>query len=328
MKVGIVGAGIVGSATAWALSGSGADVTVYEQFELGHARGSSHGRTRIFRLAYQDAAWTRLAREALDGWREVERSSGRELLHLHGLVEVAPAESRTSAAALETCGEEFRFLDWSEARTLGVVLPADSAALYQPQAGVVRSDIAREAFLELAVAAGARVETGVHIASVDDVDDDVVVVAAGPWVRGLVPDLPVRTTRETIAYFSLEGDPPPSVVELDAGSGLHALYALHDPVHGLKAGAHHAGVESDPDVVAGPDPEIVARIAEWVRTRLPDADPEPAGAESCFYTSTADESFVLERRGRLVVGSACSGHGFKFAPATGRHLAELALADR
>ncbi|HWX08987.1 MAG TPA: hypothetical protein VNY33_03325, partial [Gaiellaceae bacterium] len=59
--------------------------------------------------------------------------------------------------------------------------------------------------------------------------------------------------------------------------------------------------------------------------RLPEVDPEPIGAESCLYTSTADGSFVLERRGRVVVGSACSGHGFKFAPIVGRRLADLAL---
>ncbi len=63
----------------------------------------------------------------------------------------------------------------------------------------------------------------------------------------------------------------------------------------------------------------------WVAERLPDVDPEPVGAETCLYTTTPDESFVLERRGRVVVGSACSGHGFKFAPAVGRRLAELAL---
>jgi sarcosine oxidase len=144
-------------------------------------------------------------------------------------------------------------------------------------------------------------------------------------VTDFAPDLPVSVTRETIAYFRREGAPPPSVVELNEETGGHAMYALHDPVHGLKAGAHHAGAETDPNEDGDPDAAIVERISAWVRERLPDADPEPAGAETCLYTSTADESFVLERRGRVVVGSACSGHGFKFAPAVGRRLAGLAL---
>jgi sarcosine oxidase len=151
------------------------------------------------------------------------------------------------------------------------------------------------------------------------------VVTAGAWATTFVPDLPVSVTRETIAYFRREGPPPPSVVEVNEETRGHAMYALHDPVYGLKAGAHHAGRETDPDESAEPDAAIVERISAWVRERLPDADPEPAGAETCIYTNTADESFVVERRGRVVVGSACSGHGFKFAPAVGRRLAALAL---
>ncbi len=75
-NVAVVGAGVMGSATAWALAERGADVTLYEQFEPGHTRGSSHGRTRIFRLAYPEAYWVALAEEALGGWRELEQQTG------------------------------------------------------------------------------------------------------------------------------------------------------------------------------------------------------------------------------------------------------------
>jgi len=86
--VAVVGAGLNGLATAWALRRDGVDVVAYEQFELGHARGSSHGRTRIFRLAYPEEKWVRFAQDALDGWRELERQSGEELLLLNGLLEL------------------------------------------------------------------------------------------------------------------------------------------------------------------------------------------------------------------------------------------------
>ncbi|HZC30205.1 MAG TPA: FAD-dependent oxidoreductase, partial [Gaiellaceae bacterium] len=79
------------------------------------------------------------------------------------------------------------------------------------------------------------------------------------------------------------------------------------------------------DTESSPDLAIVERIASWVRVRFPDVDPDPVEAQTCLYTTTADQTFVLERRGRVVVGSACSGHGFKFAPAVGRRLAALAL---
>jgi len=186
----------------------------------------------------------------------------------------------------------------------------------------VHADRARHALLE---AAGAEVETNRRIESTDELDADAVVVTAGAWVRELVPDVPVTVTRETVAYFKREGPPPPSIVDLNAETGGHGMYSLSDPVHGLKAGAHHAGADADPDADGAPDPAIVERISSWVRERFPDVDPDPVEAQACLYTTTADEHFVLERRGRVVVGSACSGHGFKFAPAVGRRLAALAL---
>jgi glycine/D-amino acid oxidase-like deaminating enzyme len=318
MKVAIVGAGVMGCATAWALRECGAEVTVHEQFGLDHNRGSSHGRTRIFRVAYPEPYWVRFAQEAYAGWRELNPS----LIGLYGLIELVADPGLTSARALDECGVPYRLLDRDEVRAHGAILPEGWAALHVADAGVVFADRARHAFLE---AAGVEVETNRRIQSSDELDADVVVVTVGSWIRQLVPDVPVTVTRETVAYFKREGPPPPSIADLNAETGDHGMYSLHDPVHGLKAGAHHAGAEADPDTEAPPDPAIVERIAFWVRERFPDVDPDPVEAQSCLYTTTVDEHFVLERRGRVVVGSACSGHGFKFAPAVGRRLAALAL---
>ena len=318
MRVAVVGAGVMGCAAAWALRERGADVTVHEQFALDHDRGSSHGRTRIFRVAYPEADWVRFALEAYAGWQDLDPS----LLGLYGLIELIADPALTSARALDECGVSYRLLDKAEVREQGAILPDGWTALHVEDAGVVFADRARHAFLE---AANVEVETDRRIESTDELDADVVVVTAGSWVRELVPDVPVIVTRETVAYFTRQGPPPPSIVDLNAETGGHGMYSLHDPVHGLKAGAHHAGAEADPDQEAEPDPAIVERIASWVRDRFPDVDPEPADAQTCLYTTTADEHFVLERRGRVVVGSACSGHGFKFAPAVGRRLAKLAL---
>jgi sarcosine oxidase len=319
VKVAIVGAGVMGCATAWALRERGTEVTVHEQFGLDNYRGSSHGRTRIFRLAYPEPYWVRLAQEAYGGWQELDPG----LLGLYGLIELGADPALTSARALEECGVPYRLLERDEVHGCGANLPEGWAALYVPDAGVVFADRARHAFLD---AAEVEVETNRRVESTDELDADVVVVTAGSWIRNLVPDVPVKVTRETVAYFEREGPPPPSIVDLDAETGGHGMYSLHDPVHGLKAGAHHAGAEADPDIEAPPDPAIVERIAAWVRERFPGVDPEPVAAQTCLYTTTADEHFVLERRGRVVVGSACSGHGFKFAPAVGRRLAELALS--
>ncbi|MBV8597359.1 MAG: FAD-dependent oxidoreductase [Actinobacteria bacterium] len=309
--VAVVGAGVMGCAAAWALHEGGADVTVYEQFDLDNTRGSSHGRSRIFRLAYPDPACIRFAQEAYAGWNDLDPT----LLELYGLVELAPEPSLTSARALDECGIAYTLPTEIE----GVAVPSGWTAVQVGDAGIVLADRARRAFLD-----GIEVEANTRVESLDDVDADAVVVTAGAWVGRLVDDIDVRVTRETVAYFRSDGPPLPSVVDIGAGGG-HDMYALHDPLHGLKAGAHHAGPESDPDEPAEPDPAIVERIAAWVAARFPGVDPDPVEADTCVYTTTPDHDFVLERRGRVVVGSACSGHGFKFAPAVGRRIAALAL---
>ena len=321
-KVAVVGGGVMGCAAAWALAERGVDVTIYEQFDPEHTRGSSHGRTRIFRLAYPEPYWVELAEEALAGWRELEQRTGRPLLALHGLIELCTRVEVTSSDVLAARGIEHRLLTRDELGARRVELPEGWVALWQPDGGVVLADDARHAFL---AAAQPQWETPHRVDSLDDLDADVVVVTAGPWITKLIPDLPLTVTRETVAYYARGGAPMPSVVELNDETRHHAMYALHDPTYGMKVGAHRGGHVADPDIEEPADPALVDRISGWVRERFPDVDPTPVATESCLYTSTADESFVLERRGRLVVGSACSGHGFKFAPAVGRRLAELAL---
>jgi sarcosine oxidase len=325
VNVAVIGAGIMGSAAARELARKGHDVTLYEQFRVGHDRGSSHGRSRIVRLAYPELEFVELAKEAFRGWRELERESGMELLELNGLLELVEHPDQSSREALDAADAEYELLSTRETMArwpLGV--PDGWTALFQPEAGIVRAERAHHAFVDGALANGARLEEETAIPSLDDVRAEVVVVAAGPWITKLVPDLPVRTTRETVAYFRRDGEPLPSVVQLDPETRGHALYSLHDPGHGLKAGAHHAGAEADPYDAGEADQAIVKRIAEWVARTYPDADPEPVAAETCMYTTTPDEHFILERRGRVVIGSACSGHGFKFAPAIGTRLAALA----
>jgi sarcosine oxidase len=162
-----------------------------------------------------------------------------------------------------------------------------------------------------------------------------VVVTAGAWrpgaARPLGIELPVVLTRETVAYFDILGN------RAATGDGQRRLwpastrrrpglinYALAAPGVGLKAGLHHAGPPADPDEPGVADPAVVRWVSAWAARRYPELDPEPIAAETCLYTNTADESFVLERHGRIVVASACSGHGFKFAPVLGRTLAALA----
>ena len=323
MKVAVIGGGVMGLATGWALNRRGHEPVVYEQFEVGNPHGSSHGRSRIFRLAYAEDHYVRLAQEALALWRELEGETGETLLELYGLVEIVSSLEESTAETLERCAVAWERLDREEAeRRYPIRVPEGSFAVVQPEAGIARADKALDAFRrELDVREHTR-------ANPDEVDADVVVVTAGSWVNELLDEpLPVKVTRETVCYFRPEaGRPIPSVVSFKPSSYTHEMYSLYDPVYGLKVGAHHAGKEADPNVPGEPEAHLIERITEWANKTYRLAEPEAVGLDTCMYTTTADEAFILERRGRIVVGSPCSGHGFKFAPAIGERLADLALA--
>jgi sarcosine oxidase len=293
VRVAVVGAGVNGAAAARTLARRGHDVVVHEQFALDHRHGSSHGASRIYRLAYPQREWVELAREAIAGWRVLEVETGERLLEPLGLIEIGLG----SAAALEAAGVGF------ERR--------DKHSIFQPEAGIIYADRARAALLAgLDIRAGSRVDPG-------SLDADVVVVTAGAWAKRML-GLPVQVTRETVCYFELPA-PRPSLIELRDVY----FYALHDPGGPrLKAGIHMSGVECDPEDEGGPDLAVIERVTEWIEERVPEAGPL-VGTETCLYTTTIDERFILTRRGRIVIGSACSGHGFKFAPAVGERLADL-----
>ena len=114
MQVAVVGAGVMGSAAARELARRGAEVDLYEQFELDHARGSSHGDARIFRISYPEAEYVALARESLPLWRELERESGQELLRNTGSLDVGPDLPHPSA--MDVHGIEYEVLDEDELR--------------------------------------------------------------------------------------------------------------------------------------------------------------------------------------------------------------------
>ena len=337
-EVVVVGAGIMGVATAHELALRGRDVLVLEQFRIGHKRGSSHGATRIFRLAYPEPEWVRLSQGALAGWRDLEAESGTEIVWRLGLVELVRDLEQSSQKALEMCGIAYRVLEADEASALfSLTVPRGFSALLQPEAGIVYAERAHAAFRT-----GLDIQEEVRAVSLTANTDSVrvettkgaltaraLVVTAGAWARALLAtagiDLQVQPTRETVAYFALGArEPPPAVAEFAAEGRGHAFYGVFDPGYGLKVGLNGSGPLTDPEVDGGPDRAIVEKIASWAATRLPLGAPEPLHVETCLYTNTADESFVLEGYGRIVVGSACSGHGFKFAPVVGRRLAELA----
>jgi sarcosine oxidase len=326
MKVSVVGAGVVGLATARELARSGHDVTVYERFELGHTRGSSHGTSRIFRLSYAEDHWIRLAQRSYELWRELEDESGLQLLELGGLLDVED-DPEAHLAALAAAGVTHEVLTPAEALDrFGLDYAEVGRLVFTPDAGISLADAAVRAFADGARSAGAEICERTPVESLEDVPGERVVVTAGGWAPDLLAaagiELDAWPTRETVAYFA--GGPIPSVIDRLDGE----FFALDAPGVGVKAGLHRGGKPTDPDRPGEPDEEVVARVSDWVRRRMPDVDGTPLRAETCVYTMTEDEHFVLKRHGRYVVGSACSGHGFKFAPAVGELLAAKCEASR
>ena len=100
----ILGVGGMGSAVAFHLAKRGLSVVAVEQFEPGHDRGSSHGLSRIIRLAYfEHPSYVPLLRRAFTLWRELEEESGEAVLHVTGAIDAGPQGSRVVEGSLESC---------------------------------------------------------------------------------------------------------------------------------------------------------------------------------------------------------------------------------
>lgn len=343
----VVGAGIAGLSAARDLAARGRDVLLLERFRVGHGNGSSGGPTRIFRLAYDHPRYVRMARLALERWRALESAAGEPVVVTTGGLDLGP-HARLCEDAMRSVGESFSRPTAAAIRERWPALLVEDGedALVHEEAGVCLADAAIAATARVARAAGVRIEeeTVVEririrgdrasvVAAGAELTAPVCVVAAGAWAAGLLADLdirlPVSVTQEQVTFFALRTPAAmPTLIEWPAG-GVDGPYAMPDPrIPGsFKAALHHAGPVVTPDTrTFEPDPERIRRIQAFAARRF--ADHEPTGVtDTCLYTSTSDQDFVLDRRGPIVVASPCSGHGFKFGPLLGELIADLATGD-
>jgi sarcosine oxidase len=360
----VIGGGAMGSAAAWQLARRGRSVTLLERFAPGHANGASHGASRNFNTAYAEPTYVAMLAESLRLWRELEGESGARLLDQVGIVNHGPNPAFDAVAeALQGAGLGASFLTAEAAGERWPGIRFDGRVLHTPDAGRLNADASVATLQSAAVAAGAEVRHGARVLRLEVQGDDLVrvtvesstgtsviearraVVTVGAWTTGLVGDvLPVPrlvVTQEQPAHFALRDqstdaaaraatDWPGFNHSFDPADPLYSwwyaqVYGMYTPGQGVKAGWHGVGPVTDPDArTFQPEPAQLAALQRYVRDWLPGADPDVLEPVSCTYTTTADENFVLDRVGPVVVGAGFSGHGFKFTPSVGRILADLA----
>lgn len=356
--VAVVGGGAMGLSALDALSRRGFRSALVERFGLGHREGSSHGDGRIFRFTYPEPVYLEMARLAAAGWRSLEGRSGESLLHLTGnwdCASVGHPELEALAQNLARAGLPYQRLSAEASNALfpQLRLPAGSEALFQADGGVVLADRALAALARVCEEQGAAfyVEDPVVSLETDDAGVELrtasgrrlragrVVLAAGAWSRELLAGLglvlPLRITREQVAYFAVRGGQDhrlgamPTFIDYHGEKAFYGLPQIAVP--GVKVGWHHAGVPIErPGGTGETDAANLEAVMGFVRERLPHLEPEPFETATCLYTTTPDKHFLLGRlpgSERVVVAGGFSGHGFKFAPAVGEIVCALALGE-
>jgi sarcosine oxidase len=350
----VCGLGITGSAALHELARRGMRVAGIERFAPGHDRGSSHGQTRIIRLGYfEHPSYVPLVRHAHARWREIQAAAGRRLLHVTGVLEIGPPDGILVPGTLASSRAHalpHTILPASELKQLfpAFQVPSDYVGVLQPDGGFLEAEASILALLSLAKDAGAEIRSGEAIRAIEPqgtgvrvvtdcgaIEAAAAIVALGPWIKTLLPDLPVpiRITRQVLAWFAPR-DPAlvaPARLPVFLIQSRHGIHYGFPPFGAgtVKIAKHHHRDEAiDPETysrtITSEDEDLIrAALAE----HLPAANGPLIEAKTCLYTMTPDGDFLIDRlfgAPQIVIASPCSGHGFKFAPAIGEILADLA----
>jgi sarcosine oxidase len=350
----VIGLGAMGSAAACHLARRGVRVLGLDRYSPPHAFGSSHGETRIIREAYlEHPMYVPMVQRAYSLWTELQRETGTTLLRETGGVMLGTPDSELVKGALlsaELHGLPHEMLTASQVRKRFPALhpEPDMVAVWEPRAGVLFPDSCIKAHLAQARKHGAELRYQESALHWDKAGDGVrvvttngeycaanLIVAAGAGICGLLPELPLRIERQVLFWF----EPPQALgmfapdrcpVHLWQFDGRRFFYGFPNFGSGVKVAFHHGGEMTTVDAVQREvEHAEVEEIRCALRRFLPAADAELRDATVCMYTNTPDEHFWIDRdpaHQQVLIASACSGHGFKFAPAIGEVLADLVQA--
>jgi sarcosine oxidase len=346
----VVGVGGLGSAALFHLARSGLRVLGIERFGVPNEQGSSHGVTRMIRLAYfEHPSYVPLLRRAYELWRELETVAGERLLHITGSVDAGPPDSFVFEGSLRSClehGLEHEVIDGAEVnrRFSGYRLPEESLAVFQPEGGFLLPERCIVGHVDGARRMGAAVNTNERVLEWEGTSGGVrvttdraayeaerLVLAAGAW-EGELTGLPVVAERQVLAWldplspelFSPDRFP---VFVLIVEEGEYYGFPVFG-IPGFKFGRyHHLEEEGDPDEL---DREPSARdeqvLREFAERYFPDGAGPTSSLKTCLFENTPDEHFLLglhPEHENVVVAGGGSGHGFKFATVIGEIVAQL-----
>jgi sarcosine oxidase len=350
--VAVIGGGVMGCAAARALSARKQRVILFEQGRIGHQSGSSHGRSRMIRLAYGQADYIPLCRAAYPAWQRLEEESGVSLLQITGGLDLAFGEApswRRTANAMTEAQVPHEVLQQQEIarRFPQFALPDNAVGLFQPQGGVLHADLCLSAFADAARRGSAELREGERVLSVRPGASAIelrtvknvyrverLVIAAGGGTGAILHslglNLPLAVSKEQVAFFRprdsvLHGPDRLPIFIFHLGGKLLASGFPLIRDDGLKLMIENKRPAAAGD--EGVEPDLLTRLEAKVRQILPGVDDKALRAETCGYTLTPDEDFIIDHHPgdpRIVIVSACSGHGFKFATLFGEAMADLA----
>ncbi len=355
----VIGLGIMGSAIVRRLAQARLRVLGVEQFQPSHALGSSQGQTRLLRrFHFEHPEYTPLAVRAHALWQELERAAGRWLLRQTGALLIGPEEGPLVQGTLNAARSSrlpFRCLKQGTLRASlpGLNLQPEEIGVYEPEAGILFTAACLQALQTAAVASGAQLcfDTRCTLPLPLDghgpialeihgrvVEAERVVVAAGPWTKHVLAHHAPELTVERVVNFWLAPleardafRPERFPVTLwDHPDGPLAIFPEVEDT-GVKVAFHHSQQIVDPDEI---DRGVKEEEAAALRFRLERAAPGLNGrvlqTHVCMYTNTSDGHFAvgLLPNDRLVLVSACSGHGFKFAPVIAEIVTDLVTTGR
>jgi glycine/D-amino acid oxidase-like deaminating enzyme len=353
MRVTIVGAGIMGLSTAWALARGGHSVTVLDQGPVPNPLGTSVDEHRLIRSAYgASRGYTTMVDDAFAAWDRMWADLGRRHYHETGVLAITSEGQddwvRQSAETLEALGRPVAWLDRDAFAARYPLLTTERMvrAFHLPTGGTLYAGAIVEHLARHLSGRGVTIRPHTPVADVDPdrarvrladgtvEDADALVVAAGAWIGRLVPSVAGRVTpsRQVVVYLT----PPPEtqaawaampmILEIDPRAGFYLVPPV--PGAGLKIGDHRFSLRGDPDLDREAAADEVEDIVRLGRTRIRDWDRyRTLRAKTCFYTVERTEEFVVERlAARTWALSPCSGHGFKFGAVLGEAAAR-ALVD-